>query len=90
MDWDIQQIDIKTAYLYGLLEEECWMEQPEGFEEPGKEDWVWALIKGLYRIKQAGRTWNQTMHAAMLEWGFTCLTVEPASTTATTQLEKSL
>jgi hypothetical protein len=40
MDWDIQQIDIKTAYLYGLLEEECWMEQPEGFEEPGKEDWV--------------------------------------------------
>ena len=56
MDWDIQQIDIKTAYLYGLLEEECWMEQPEGFEEPGKEDWVWALIKGLYGMKQAGRT----------------------------------
>ena len=76
MDWDIQQMDIKTAYLYGLLEEECWMEQPEGFEEPGKEDWVWALVKGLYGMKQAGRTWNQTMHAAMLEWGFTHLTVE--------------
>lgn len=76
MDWDIQQIDIKTAYLYGLLEEECWMEQPEGFEEPGKEDWVWALVKGLYGMKQAGRTWNQTMHTAMLEWGFTRLTVE--------------
>ena len=42
LDWDVQQIDIKTAFLYGLLPEEefQYMEQPPEFEEPGKEDWV--------------------------------------------------
>lgn len=56
MDWDIQQMDVKTAYLYGLLEEECWMEQPEGFREQGKEDWVWALKRGLYGMKKGDST----------------------------------
>jgi len=38
---DIQSIDIKTAYLYGDLDEEIYMEQPEGFKLPGKENKVW-------------------------------------------------
>ena len=40
-DLDIQSIDVKTAYLYGNLDEEIYMEQPEGFKLPGKEDKVW-------------------------------------------------
>jgi hypothetical protein len=51
LDWEIDQIDIKTAFLHGLLEsdEVCYMHEPEGFVEPGKEDWVWELQKGLYQ-----------------------------------------
>lgn len=78
MDWDAQQIDIKTAFLYGLLpnDEVQYMEQPQGFEERGKESWVWKLQRGLYGMKQAGRIWNQTMNDAMLSWGFTRLACE--------------
>lgn len=62
LDWDIQQIDVKTAFLYGLLPEDetQYMKQPEGFEEPGKEDWVWQLERGLDGMKQAGRVSGTT------------------------------
>jgi len=56
-DLDIQSIDVKTAYLYGNLDEEIYMEQPEGFKLPGKEDKVWRLHKALYGLKQAGLSW---------------------------------
>jgi hypothetical protein len=78
LDWDAQQINIKTAFLYGLLpdDEVQYMEQPKGFEEAGKEDWVWKLQRGLYGMKQAGRIWNKTMNDAMISWGFTRLSSE--------------
>jgi len=56
-DWDIQSIDVKTAYLYGDLDKEIYMEQPEGFRLPGKEHKVWQLRKALYGLKQAGLSW---------------------------------
>ena len=78
LDWDAQQIDIKMAFLYGLLPEDeiQYMEQPKGFEEQGKEEWVWMIQRGLYGMKQSGRIWNQTMNEQMLSWGFTCLSCE--------------
>lgn len=78
LGWDIQQIDVKTAFLYGLLpdNEIQYMEQPSGFEEPGKEDHVWVLQRALYGMKQAGRIWNQTLNDAMIGWGFTRLSSE--------------
>nr|VWO95649.1 AHL receptor (Quorum sensing LuxR family sensor regulator) [Ganoderma boninense] len=71
LDWEVHQVDVKTAYLYGLLpdDEICFMEQPPGFEETGKEDWVWRLRKGLYGM-QGGRTWNRTMDAHLTSLGF--------------------
>jgi hypothetical protein len=71
-DYDTQQFDVKTAFLNGILDEDevQYMEQPKGFEEPGKEDWIWELCKGLYGMKQAGRIWNKTINQAMLDWGF--------------------
>jgi hypothetical protein len=56
LGWDAQQIDVKTAFLYGLLSEEetQYMQQPPGFEEPDKKDWVWKLECSLYGMKQAG------------------------------------
>lgn len=78
LDWDAQQIDIKTAFLYGLLpdDEIQYMEQPRSFEEPGKEEYVWRIERGLYDMKQSGRIWNQTMNADVLSWGFTRLSYE--------------
>lgn len=71
--WDTTQVDVKTAFLYGLLpdDETQYMEQPKGFEEAGKEDWVWKLVRGLYGMKQSGRIWNKTLNDNMLAWGFT-------------------
>jgi 5'-3' exoribonuclease 2 len=74
----IDQLDIQTAFLHGLLEPDkvCYMDQPEGFVESGKEDCVWELQKGLYGMKQGGLVWNRTMNDAMLSWGFKRLKCE--------------
>ena len=78
LNWDAQQIDIKTAFLYGLLpdDETQYMEQPKGFEQPGKELWVWQLKRGLYGMKQSRRIWNKMMNEAMVSWGFVRLSCE--------------
>ncbi len=78
LDWDLQHFDIKTAFLHGILPEDkmMFMEQPQGFEEPRKEDWVMRLMKSIYGMKQASQIWNQTFHNAMVSWGFECLSCD--------------
>ena len=51
LDWEIEMMDIKMAYLDGVLEEEIYMEQPEGFIAKGGEDKVCKLMRSLYRLK---------------------------------------
>ena len=77
-DWEVQQIDVKTAYLYSLLpaNEVVYMEKPEGFEESGQEDYIWELQPRLYGMKQSGHIWNRTMHKAMISWGFKHLSAD--------------
>jgi hypothetical protein len=72
LDWDLKQFDIKTAFLHGVLPEEetMFLEQPPGFEAPGKEEWVMRLMKSIYGMRQASRVWNQTFHKAVSEQGF--------------------
>ena len=57
-DLEIDQMDVKTAFLNGDLDHEIYMTQPQGFVEKDKEDWVWKLNKSsLYGLKQASRAW---------------------------------
>ena len=55
MNLEIEQLDVKTAFLYDGLEKEIYMEQPKGFTIKGKEHLVCQLKKGLYGLKQALR-----------------------------------
>ena len=60
-DWEIEAMDVKTAYLYGKLKEEIYMAQPEGFIKSGQEHKVCKLVKSIYGLKQAGRVWYETI-----------------------------
>lgn len=63
-------MDVKTAFLNGQLDEEIYMRQPPGFEDPEHPDWVWKLLKAIYRLKQAGRQWNKTLDDFLRKEGF--------------------
>ena len=57
-DYEIWQMDVKTAFLNGHLEENVYMTQPEGFENPRDAGKVCKLIRSIYGLKQASRSWN--------------------------------
>jgi hypothetical protein len=73
-DWEVRQIDVKTAYLYGDLDEEVYMEPPEGTDLGGK---VYRLLKAIYGLKQAGRQWYRKLKETMSEFGLTQVISEP-------------
>ena len=71
LDWEIEAMDVKLAYLHGVLDEEIYMEQPEGFIAKGEENKVCRLIQSLYGLKQAGQVWNRTFaHTIKKKLGF--------------------
>ena len=63
-------MDVKTAFLNGDLEEEIYMEQPEGFSAPGQERKDCRLVKSLHVLKQAPKQWHEKFDNAMLSTGF--------------------
>jgi Reverse transcriptase (RNA-dependent DNA polymerase) len=69
-DWEIHQIDVKTAFLNGDLDEEIYMQQPEGFITAGQSGKVCRLYKALYRLKQALQQWHRKLHSALGKIGF--------------------
>jgi hypothetical protein len=69
-DLELEQLDVKTAFLHGELEEEIYMDQPEGFIVPGKENYVCKLKRSLYGLKQSPRQWYKRFDSFMLSHGF--------------------
>ncbi|CAN0846213.1 Retrovirus-related Pol polyprotein from transposon TNT 1-94 [Linum grandiflorum] len=70
LDLEVEQLDVKTAFLHGDLEEEIYMDQPEGFEVKGKENLVCRLRKSLYGLKQAPRQWYKKFDSFMVNHGY--------------------
>ena len=63
-------MDVKTAFLNGDIEEEIYMDQPEGFIELGQESKVCKLTKSLYDLKQAPKQWHEKFDSCMIENGY--------------------
>ena len=61
----IHQMDVVTAFLKGKLEEEIYMEQPDGYIQPGQEHLVCKLQKSLYGLKQSPRCWHTAFRKYM-------------------------
>eukprot|EP00253_Pinus_taeda_P036422 PITA_36422 len=68
--WKLHQMDVKSAFLNGDLQEEVYMTQPLGFEVEGQEHKVCKLIKALYGLKQAPRAWYAKMDEYLKKVGF--------------------
>nr|GEX63384.1 zinc finger, CCHC-type [Tanacetum cinerariifolium] len=66
----IHQMDVKTAFLNGDLDEEVYMKQPKGFVMPGNEHKVCKLVKSLYGLKQAPKQWHQKFDEVVLSSDF--------------------
>jgi hypothetical protein len=69
-DYELEQLDVKTAFLHGELEKVIYMDQPEGFVIPGKENLVCRLKKSLYGLKQSPRQWHRRFDSFMICHGF--------------------
>ncbi|GJS14485.1 putative ribonuclease H-like domain-containing protein [Tanacetum coccineum] len=67
MGFIVYQMDVKSAFLYGTIEEEVYVCQPPGFEDPQFPDKVYKVEKALYGLHQAPRAWYETLSAYLLE-----------------------
>ena len=70
-------MDVKIAFLNGLIEEEVYIEQPEGFVVHGKESHVCKLKNALYGLKQAPRAWYGRIDGFLVSLGFTKSDADP-------------
>jgi hypothetical protein len=71
MKWKLHQMDVKTAFLNCVIEEEVYIEQPQGFEVEERKTHVYKLKKSLYGLKQAPRAWCGRINSFPTSLGFT-------------------
>ena len=70
IDLEVEQLDVKTTFLHGDIKEEIYMEQLEGYEEPGKEHFMCHLKKSLYGLKQAPIQWYKKFESFVAKHNF--------------------
>ena len=71
MKWKLHQMDVKTTFLNGVIEEEVYIEQPQGFEVEYRKSHVCKLKKALYGLKQAPRAWYGHINSFLTSLRFT-------------------
>nr|GFC14536.1 putative ribonuclease H-like domain-containing protein [Tanacetum cinerariifolium] len=76
MGFPVYQMDVKSAFLYGTIEEEVYVCQPPGSEDPEYPDKVYKVVKALYGLHQAPRAWYETLATYLLENGFQRETID--------------
>lgn len=76
MDWDAHVMDVTNAFLYGDIDHEIYMEQPEGYSDG--TDKVCHIQHALYGLKQSPRQWNLRLHEYLVSLGFQCSDFDPA------------
>ncbi|KAJ9567677.1 hypothetical protein OSB04_003643 [Centaurea solstitialis] len=69
-DFTVYQMDVKTTFLNGVLQEEVYVSQPEGFVDKDHPDHVYILDKALYGLKQAPRAWYDSLSQFLVESGY--------------------
>ncbi|GKA52164.1 retrovirus-related pol polyprotein from transposon TNT 1-94 [Tanacetum coccineum] len=77
MNMIVYQMDVKTAFLNGILREEVYVSQPDGFVDPDNPNHVYRLKKALYGLKQAPRAWYDLLSSFLLSQGFSKGMVDP-------------
>ncbi|GJS53844.1 putative ribonuclease H-like domain-containing protein [Tanacetum coccineum] len=70
MDFTVYQIDAKSAFLYGTIDEEVYVMQPPGFQDPQFPHKVYKVVKAMYGLHQAPRAWYGTLSKYLLDNGF--------------------
>jgi hypothetical protein len=71
MKWKLHQMDVKTSFLNGIIEEEVYIEQHQGFEVEDRKSHVYRLKKSLYGLMQASRAWYGRIDSFLTSLGFT-------------------
>ena len=69
-DWEIHQLDVKSAYLNGTIDTDIYMIQPEGFVDSSRPDYVCKLKRSLYGLKQSARCWYNTLDEFLVSSGY--------------------
>jgi hypothetical protein len=77
MGWKLHQIDVKTTFLNGEIDEEVYIEQPKGFMIQDEKTHVCRLKKAMYGLKQAPRAWYKNMDGFSMSLGFNKNIVDP-------------
>jgi hypothetical protein len=77
MRWRIHQMDVKTAFLNGIIKKEAYIEKPQGFEVHGRESHVCRLKKALYELKQAANPWYSRIDGYLQSMDFSKSEADP-------------
>ena len=68
-EWEVHHLDVKSAFLNGILDEEVYVSQPKGYVKAGHEKKVYKLLKALYGLCQAPRAWYSQLNKCLLPFG---------------------